>query len=413
MGIRPFVSTYESGMDPKVFAGMYEKIPPCDEPLDPHQTIYGTFNASSSGIVATITDPEHDDDQDSERTLSPTPHSPKNDSIIMQETNDEESQQPTPNQHKPQTPPLNPSSEHQPPPPEHHHSPQTEHPPTPPPENTVTSDDVAVDNPLSTTVNDADKSPQHVDDFNTSTLATPLKERFQQLNQELFSEVTTPPNNLQAFMQKLSDNCIVARLDLPSRITNEPLHVSQDDITKYLCAVDKNMRRMTTAISERSIDDAHVETEFELMESTFLDMIRSAKQGYRKDLAFRVEIARKEEEEKLRKEAEELERKRKEEEERKRMEEELEQKRLEEERIEKERLEAHAREQARLAEEARIAAEQARFEELTRNAPEFALIIRQRQENMESKIDRHETLLNSIFQILNERLPPPSQPPQS
>jgi hypothetical protein len=163
---------------------------------------------------------------------------------------------------------------------------------------------------------------------------------------------------------------------------------------------------MTTAISERSIDDAHVETEFELMESTFLDMIRSAKQGYRKDLAFRVEIARKEEEEKLRKEAEELERKRKEEEERKRMEEELEQKRLEKERIEKERLEAQARE------EARIAAEQARFEELTRNAPEFALIMRQRQENMESKIDRHETLLNSIFQILNERLPPPSQPPQ-
>jgi hypothetical protein len=127
---------------------------------------------------------------------------------------------------------------------------------------------------------------------------------------------------------------------------------------------------MTTAISERSIDDAHVETEFELMESTFLDMIRSAKQAYRKDLAFRVEIARKEEEERLRKEAEELERQRKEEEERKRMEDELEQKRLEEERIEKERLEAQARE------EARIAAEQARFEELTRNAPEFALIMR-------------------------------------
>jgi hypothetical protein len=31
------------------------------------------------------------------------------------------------------------------------------------------------------------------------------------------------------------------------------------------------MRRMTTAISERSIDDAHVETEFDLMESTFLE----------------------------------------------------------------------------------------------------------------------------------------------
>jgi hypothetical protein len=40
-----------------------------------------------------------------------------------------------------------------------------------------------------------------------------------------------------------------------------------------------------------------------------------------KDLAFRIELARKEEEERLRKEAEELERKRKEEEEMKRIEE--------------------------------------------------------------------------------------------
>jgi hypothetical protein len=125
-----------------------------------------------------------------------------------------------------------------------------------------------------------------------------------------------------------------------------------------------------------------------------------------KDLAFRIELARKEEEERLRKEAEELERKRKEEEEMKRIEEELKHKRLEEERIERERLEAQAREKAR------IAAEQARFEDLTRNAPEFALIMRQRQENMESKIDKHEALLTSIFQILNERLPPPPQPPQ-
>jgi hypothetical protein len=96
-------------------------------------------------------------------------------------------------------------------------------------------------------------------------------------------------------MQNLSDNCIVARLDLPSRISNEPLSVSQDDITKYLCAVDKNMRRMTSAIANRSIDDGHVETEFDLMESTFLYMIRSAKVAYRKDLAFRIEMARKEE----------------------------------------------------------------------------------------------------------------------
>jgi hypothetical protein len=300
--------TYESGLDPKTFDEMYEKIPPREEPLDPSQTIYGIFNgktpdilvhnrrsldvfrknhfpplvkvkrvfdrffqgvnsleesnlsenqptsnpfnsimyipsesniyshnaASSSGNIATSNDPEHDDDQDSERTLSLPPHSPKNDSVI-QDTNNEESQQPTPNQQKPQTPPFIPSSEHNSPPPEqhnspppeHHHSPQTEHQSTPPPENTVSSDEVVVDHPLGTTVIDADKSPQHVDDFNTSTLDTPLKERFQQLHKELFSEVTSPPNNLQAFMQKLSDNCIVARLDLPSRIANEPLTVSQ------------------------------------------------------------------------------------------------------------------------------------------------------------------------------------------
>jgi flagellar biosynthesis GTPase FlhF len=236
---------------------------------------------------------------------------------------------------------------------------------------------------------------------------TPLKERFHQLHKELFSETISSPQNLQAFMQNLSDNCIIARLDLPSRISNEPLSVSQDDITKYLCAVDKNMRRMTSAIANRSIDDGHVETEFDLMESTFLDMIRSAKVAYRKDLAFRIEMARKEEEERLRKEAEEQERKRKEEEERKRVEEEARQKRLEEERIERERQEAQAREAAR------IAAEQARFEDVTRNAPEFALILRQRQETVESKIDRHEALLTSIVQMLNERLPPrPSQPPQ-
>jgi hypothetical protein len=195
------------------------------------QNLTYSVNAASSSRHAT--NPEHDDDNDSERTLSPPPHSPKNDSVIIQETNNEESQQPTTNQQKPQTPPPSqtppfiPSSEHNSPPPEHHHSPQPEHQSTPPPENTTTSDAVADIHPLGTMVNDADKSPQHVDDVNTSALDTPLKERFQQLHNDLFSEVTTPPHNLQDFMQNLSDNCIVARLDLPSRISNEPLTVSQ------------------------------------------------------------------------------------------------------------------------------------------------------------------------------------------
>jgi flagellar biosynthesis GTPase FlhF len=155
------------------------------------------------------------------------------------------------------------------------------------------------------------------------------------------------------------------------------------------------MRRLTSAIALRTVDDGHVAKEFELMESTFLDMIRSASVAYRKDLAIRVEIARKEEEERLRKEAEELERKRKEEEEKKRIEDELNRKRLEEERIQRERQE-----------------EQARIEELARSAPEFALVMRQRQENMERKIDNHEVLLQSIFKMLDERLPRSQQPPQ-
>jgi hypothetical protein len=336
-------------------------------------------------------------------------------STIDQELDDDEPQESPPNQDKPPTPPPEHQSspqEHRSPSPEHQQPLITELSPSPSEHVIPNSDDVVVVNPLSTTVNDSDKSPQHVDKYNTSTLATPIKERFHQLYQELDSEVTTPPKNLQAFMQRLFDNCIVARLDLPSRISNEPLDVSQEDITKYLCDVDKNMRRMTTAISERSIDDAHIETEFEVMESTFLDMMKAAKQAYKMDLAFRIEIARKVEGERLRKEAEELERKKIEEERLRKEAEELERKRLEEERIEKERLEAQAREEARLAEEARIAAEQAKFEELTRNALEFALIMRQRQENMEINIDRHETLLNSIFQMLNERLPPPPPQPQ-
>jgi hypothetical protein len=262
------------------------------EPINfPPESYTSSINAASSSGHAAIL--EHDDGNDSKRTPSPSPHQTKNDSVIRQETNNEESQQPTPNQQNPQTP--IPSSEHTSPPPEHHNSPIPEHQPTPQPENTITSDDVVETHPLRTPVNDVDNSPQHVDDINTSAMDTPLKERFYQLHKDLFSETTSSPQNLQALMQNLSDNCIVARLDLPSRISNEPLSVSQDDITKYLCAVDKNMRRMTSAIANRSIDDGHVETEFDLMESTFLYMIRSAKVAYRKDLAFRIEMARKEE----------------------------------------------------------------------------------------------------------------------
>ncbi|WJX33745.1 hypothetical protein P8452_21925 [Trifolium repens] len=115
------------------------------------------------------------------------------------------------------------------------------------------------------------------------------------------------------------------------------------------------IRRMSSAIPHRSIETAYINKECDLMEQNLVLMIRSVRQAYTKDLDFRNELARKEEEERL-------ERERLEAEERKR-------KRLEDERIEKERQEAEAREQARLAEEARIAAEQARLENIARNAP--------------------------------------------
>ncbi|WJX88832.1 hypothetical protein P8452_70876 [Trifolium repens] len=149
---------------------------------------------------------------------------------------------------------------------------------------------------------------------------------------------------------------------------------------------------MSSAIPHRSIETAYINKECDLMEQNLVLMIRSVRQAYTKDLDFRNELARKEEEERL--EAEERERERK---------------RLEDERIEKERQEAEAREQARLAAEARIAAEQARLENIARNAPEYAQHIRENQENIQRRIDEHSSMLAAIMttlQSINARLPP-------
>jgi hypothetical protein len=156
---------------------------------------------------------------------------------------------------------------------------------------------------------------------------------------------------------------------------------------------------MSRAIPNRSIETAHINKECDIMEENLVLMIRSIKQAYTKDLDFRIELARKEEEEKLLREKLEAE--------------ERERKRLEDERIEKERQEAQAREEARLAEEARIVAKQARLENIARNAPEYAQIIRENQENMQRRIDEHSTMLAAIMntlQSINDRLPPPPQP---
>ncbi|KAK2352354.1 hypothetical protein QL285_096349 [Trifolium repens] len=156
---------------------------------------------------------------------------------------------------------------------------------------------------------------------------------------------------------------------------------------------------MSSAIPNRSIETAHINKECDIMEENLVLMIRSVKQAYTKDLDFRNELAKKEEEERLLREKLEAE--------------ERERKRLEDERIEKERQEAQAREEARLAEDARRAAEQARLENIARNAPEYAQIIRDNQENMQKRIDEHSTMLTTIMntlQSMNDRLPPPPQP---
>ncbi|KAK2396050.1 hypothetical protein QL285_057724 [Trifolium repens] len=181
-------------------------------------------------------------------------------------------------------------------------------------------------------------------------------------------------------MQDLSMDCIFFPPHLPSRIANEPLDQTQDDITSLLKVVDKNLRRMSSAIPHRSID-----------------MLRSVRKAYTTDLNLRNEIARKKEEERLERERLEAE--------------ERERKRLEDERIERER---QAAEQARLAEEARIAAEQARLEQIARNAPEYAQHIRENHDNFQRRLDEHSSMLAAIMttlQSINARLPQkPDQP---
>ncbi|KAK2414255.1 hypothetical protein QL285_036868 [Trifolium repens] len=247
-----------------------------------------------------------------------------------------------------------------------------------------------------------EKSPQHVAMDNSFELPTPIKAHVQQINESMNLEVLqqTPPNqsqHLQHLLQDLSMDCIFFPPHLPSRILNEPLDQTQDGISSLLQAVDKNLRRMSSAIPTRSINSAHIDKECDLMEEHLVLMIRAARKAYTTDLELRNEIARKEEEE--RRERERLEA------------EEREKKRLEDERIERER---QAAEQARLAEEARRAAEQARLEQLARNAPEFAQHVLENQENFQRRLDEHSSMLAAIMETLqgiNARLPQqPNQP---
>jgi hypothetical protein len=330
------------------------------------------------------------EDEDSDRT--PSPHPKKYVSLTNKQISNLEDS-PEPDETQPLTPP-----------PENDHS-ENEPPKTPEPDNQKSPEPVIQINPESDVAqNVVDESPHHVAMDNTFTARSSLNQHFQEIIENLDLEIAqkTPPqhtSHLKDLMHNLSHDCIYIPPQLPSRIMNEPLDQTQEDITNFLKAVDKNIRRMSIAIPNRSIDTAHIDNEVNIMEAKFLEMTKAIKEAYKRNLNVRNELARKEAERIVqeRREAEERERKR-----------------LEDERIEKERLEAHAREEARLAEEARIAAEQARIENLARNAPEFALLMRQDQENMQRKIDEHSTLLATILSTLQsfgERLPPPPQQP--
>ncbi|WJX77819.1 NADH:ubiquinone reductase (H(+)-translocating) [Trifolium repens] len=171
-----------------------------------------------------------------------------------------------------------------------------------------------------------EKSPHHVAVDNSCDLSTPIKKHVQHINETLNLEIAqkTPPDqsqHLKHLMQDLSMDCIFFPPHLPSRIANEPLDQTQDDITSLLKAVDKNLRRMSSAIPHRSIDTAHIDKECDLMEQNLVLRLRSVRKAYTTDLNLRNEIARKEEEE--RRERERLEA------------EEREKKRLEDERIER------------------------------------------------------------------------------
>ncbi|KAK2360854.1 hypothetical protein QL285_086075 [Trifolium repens] len=329
--------------------------------------------------------------EDSDRTPSPPPgKSPTHhNNQILKPTPNSENVEPESTQEKSSPPPENEPHPQSPPP--EHTQPENEKPKSPEPILTE------VVNPEAHAV---DQSPHHVDMDNSCTLPTPLKQQFKQIDESLNQEgiQKTPPhqtNHLKTLMQDLSMDCIYVPPHLPSRIMNEPLEQTQDDITNFLQAVDKNIRRLSSAIPNRSIETAHINKECDLMEQNLVYMIRSVREAYTRDLDVRNEIARKEEEDRLERERLEAE--------------ERERKRLEDERIEKERQEAQAREEARLAEEARRAAEQARLENIALNAPEYAQHIRENQENIQRRIDEHSSMLAAIMttlQSINARLPP-------
>ncbi|KAK2422097.1 hypothetical protein QL285_032656 [Trifolium repens] len=306
----PFEIKVKHAFD-KIFKGVnykkdltLSKNQPSSEQFNPIQTNPSESQANKicndAAQASTSTAPViHSLDEDSERTPSPPPqNSPTHHDIqILKPTPNSEIVQPETTLEKSPTP--QPENEPQPqtPPPEHTHS---EHENQKSPEPKVAE---VIGEPNSE-VHAVEQSPHHVAMDNSCTLPTPLKKQFQQIDESLNLEVIqkTPPhqtNHLKNLMQDLSLDCIYVPPHLPSRIINEPLEQTQDDISSLLQAVDKNIRRMSSVIPNRSIETAHINKECDIMEENLVLMIRSIKQAYTKDLDFRIELARKEEEERL------------------------------------------------------------------------------------------------------------------
>ncbi|KAK2429953.1 hypothetical protein QL285_028343 [Trifolium repens] len=388
--------SYDCGIGEAAFDDMHKKLPKRNDPhnLLEQQTLYGNETAQAS--TSTVPAIQLSFNDDSDKTPSPPPAQSPNHQEIPTTTpqQDEPENDPQPKTPHPEnTEPETTQPEHQIPP---KHNPSEHAHQSPESNQDQASETLHADEHVH------EKSPQHVVVDNSCDLPTPIKTHVQHINETMNLEILqrTPPDqsqHLQHLLQDLSMDCIFFPPHLPSRIINEPLDQTQNDITSLLQAVDKNLRRMSSAIPHRSIDTAHIDKECDLMEKNLVLMIRSVRKAYTTDLSLRNEIARKEEEE--RRERERLEA------------EERERKRLEDERIERER---QAAEQARLAEEARRAADQARLEQLARNAPEYAQHVLENQENFQRRLDEHSSMLAAIMETLqsiNARLPQqPDQP---
>jgi hypothetical protein len=149
-------------------------------------------------------------------------------------------------------------------------------------------------------VNVIEESPHHVALDNTFTASHTINPHLQEISRDLELDLTdkTPPrsSDMNNYMQNLSHECIYIPPHLPSRILHEPISDTQEDITKLLQAVDKNIRRINIAIPNISIDSAHIDKECDLMEVGFQNTIKAIREDYKKDLEFRKELDRKEKE---------------------------------------------------------------------------------------------------------------------